>query len=72
MERSLRNQLFRDYSAESRKASYLLEENKITFQELFKGKDFRDCDFDLPALFSMVGTFQGLEEIEAFVKLKLP
>ncbi len=71
-EKHIRNQLFRDESPESKKATYLLEENKIVFEQLFKGRDFLDCDFDLPALFSTVGTFHGIQEIEAFVKLKFP
>ena len=71
-ERISRIQLFRDETVESRKASYLLGLSRRNFQELLKGKDFMDCDFILPAVFSTIGTFQGLDEIEAFARSKLP
>lgn len=66
-----RLQLYVDNTQESKKAVLLLEENNKSFLQLVKGRDFLECDFNLPALFASFGVFHGLEEIELFVNSKL-
>jgi len=66
-----RLQLFVDNTKASEKAVLLLNENNKSFQKLVKGRDFRECDFNLPSLFANFGVFHGIEEIELFVNSKL-
>jgi len=66
-------QLFLDDSFESTKAITLLRSNGNgkRVEILLKGKDFKDCDFQLPALFSSSGIFRGLSQIEIFLNSHL-
>ncbi len=66
-----RVQLYVDSSEISNRALRILTDNKKSFQLFRKGKEFRDCDFDLPTLFAIFGTFHGLEEIQMFARSNL-
>ena len=66
-------QLFLDDSSESKTAMGLVKGNghgkKV--QIFWKGKDFNDCDFALPALFSISGVFRGVDQIGIFLSSRL-